>query len=167
MTGVVTLAYVFNRGLNYERALQSCANCGARSRAYYFSLYGIGGECRRVTDEGPIAKLIQEHDGRPCSHRWELYDGYLGSITRRVGASGTGLRRYLSVSMMEAYPDLPDVLEERRNTDPTFVPQLAESVRNGDRRDRIIQDLLSELMARWETSVHSISADQVSDPLGD
>ena len=150
--GVVLLGLLANLGLDYGYSHESCAHCGARSTGYHFVLFGIGGDCYRNVNEGPISRLIQQHDGRPCDHQWELFDGYAGNLTSRVGASGRGLPSYLSVGMLEAYPDLEDVLLERAGRYPDFVTRLRTSIQAGDRTDQVVQDLLEELMNRVEPS---------------
>ena len=126
----VLAVFVVNHGLDYGRARAACINCGAHRQYRYFSLYGPGFEWSERLVEGPVSRLIQQHDGLKCLHQWQISDATYGNLFDRPRGTWSGLTRALRVNGLEGWPSLQVVLERRCKADAGFPASLKKAIQS-------------------------------------
>jgi hypothetical protein len=108
-----------------------CALCGARSREWTFSVYGLGGKYGRSVREGLVSETIQAFDRSPCKHTWELAYRRASYGLQRLGGAGKGLRRYWWVGQFEINPAAPQFLRYKMGQDAGFGAAFQQAIRGG------------------------------------
>jgi hypothetical protein len=143
--GVLAVLWI---GVSSGWSVELCSGCGARSKVWHFSLYGLGGEYGRSVCEGPISKAIQAWSAARCSHSWELADSCRGDFRGQAYGVGRGHGRYRAVKMLEDQANvLPQFFKHEMGEDSGFVTALKQAIQ-GSGRDEAAESYLNSLLGK-------------------
>ncbi len=133
---VVLLVVLIECGLDTGYRLQTCSQCGARSRVKHLYLYGHGGDYGRQVWEGPLSRFIQECNNTRCSHAWRGYSFSGGGLLS--GWHGSGNSFFFWVACLDALPpQFADLLRSKAEADPQFAGKLQTIIQGtGDETSR-------------------------------
>ena len=152
--GTVVLGLIINHGTDYGHWGEFCENCGAHSRVAHFSVYGIGGNYSRQTQEGWVSEWIQVHEGRACDHSWKPTGGTAGGfLTGQFGFTCRDLSLDVGVRRLEfsSASCLERVFGARPDQDAQFLANFKKYALRGEHDEQNFYGSLCDEVVDCET----------------
>jgi hypothetical protein len=129
----------------FGKATEVCMSCGAQTTVHHARLFGVSGRYCRSIHEGPISRLLQEHEKTICTHQWKLGTDTAGGLLWVSPIAGNGIFGLGVVDWLERSANVGAVLQERLRQDPDFPAMFRKHALQGKSMNPFVKELLEQV----------------------
>jgi hypothetical protein len=112
-------------------AQEYCTRCLSLSRMTHRTVFGCNWDGKRDVVETPVARVIQAHDGYPCTHQWRIYSGRPQTLLFVYVADY--FPPYWLMTLKDDPDDLAGAPARRLRDDSSFLDELRAALPSGPR----------------------------------